>query len=84
MTIKKIRSELKQIYQEMKGWDGSKGPFTEAAIRYRELVLIKQQLLYKIEEARSLDNKFEESFSYSLYNLINKFSQELKKELKNG
>jgi len=71
MTIREIRNELGKIYKERKSWDGAKGPFTEPAIRQRELILIKQQLLYRIEDARLLKDKGEESFNLKLYKIIN-------------
>ncbi len=46
ITIREIRNELEKIYKERKSWNGAKGPFGEPAIRRRELILIKQQILY--------------------------------------
>jgi len=71
MTIREIRNELEKIYKERNSWDGAKGPFTEPAIRQRELILIKQQLLYRIEDAKLLKDKGEESFNLKLYKIIN-------------
>lgn len=71
MTIREIKNELEKIYKERNSWDGAKGPFTDPAIRQRELILIKQQLLYRIEDARLLKDKGEESFNLKLYKIIN-------------
>jgi len=71
MTIKEIGNELKKIYKERKSWSGAKGPFTEPVIRLKELILIKQQILYRIEDAKLLKNKREESFNSTLYRIIN-------------
>jgi len=80
MTIKGIRNELEKIYKERKSWDGAKGPFTELAIRRRELILMKQQILYRIEEAKLLKNKVEESFNLALHKLISDYLKELQEE----
>ena len=73
MTIKGIRNELEKIYKERKSWDGAKGPFTESVIRQRELILIKQQILYRIEDTKLMKDKIEESFNLTLYKIINDY-----------
>ncbi|MCK4418369.1 hypothetical protein KAV79_01000 [Candidatus Aerophobetes bacterium] len=73
MTIREIRNELERIYKERKSWNGAKGPFTEPAIRQRELILIKQQILYRIEDTKLLKDKTEESFNLTLYKIINDY-----------
>lgn len=73
MTIREIRSELEKIYKERRSWIGGKGPFTEPAIRQRELILIKQQLLYRIERAKLEKNEGVESFTLTLYRIINDY-----------
>lgn len=73
MTIREIRNELEKIYRERESWDGAKGPFTKPAIRQRELILIKQQILYRIEDAKSLKDGREESFNLTLYEIINDY-----------
>jgi len=70
MTNKEIRKELEKIYKERKSWSGAKGPFTKLAIRLKELILIKQQILYRIEDAKLLKDKREESFNSTLYKII--------------
>ncbi len=80
MTIREIRNELGEIYKERKSWDGAKGPFTEPATRRRELILMKQQILYRIENAKLLKNKTEESFDLALYKVINDYLKELQEE----
>lgn len=71
MRIREIRNELEEIYKERKRWRGAKGPFTEPAIRLKELILIKQQILYRIKDAKLLKDKREESFNSTLYKIIN-------------
>lgn len=73
MTIREIKSELEKIYMERRNWIGGKGTFTEPAIRQRELILIKQQLLYRIEDAKLEKNEGAESFNLTLYRIINDY-----------
>lgn len=73
MKIREIRNELQKIYRERKSWNGAEGPFTKQTIRQRELILIKQQILYQIEDAKLLRDKYGESLSYALYQLINDY-----------
>jgi len=80
MTIRKIESELEKIYKERKSWSGAKGPVTKQAIRLKELILIKQQILYRIEDAKLLKDKREESFNTTLYKIINNYVINLSSE----
>jgi hypothetical protein len=80
MRIKEVRNELEEIYKERASWDGGKGPFTESAIRQRELILMKQQILYRIEDAKLLKDKVEESFNLALYKIINDYLKEFPEE----
>lgn len=73
MEIREIRNALKRIYKERKSWNGAKGPFTESAIRQRELILIKQKILYRIEDAKLLKDKGEEYFYLALYKIMNNY-----------
>lgn len=73
MNIKEIRNELEKIYKERKSWDGAKGPFTEPAIRQRELILIKQQILYQIEDAKRDKDKKVENLNITFLQAINSF-----------
>lgn len=77
MTIREIESELEKIYKERKSWSGAKGPYTEQAIRLKELILIKQQILYRIQDAKLLKDKREESFNSSLYGIIDSYIMNL-------
>ncbi|MCJ7646231.1 hypothetical protein MUO65_04945 [bacterium] len=72
MTIREIENELEKIYKERKSWSGAKGPVTEQSIRLKELILIKQQILYRIEDAKLLRDKREESFNTALYKIIDR------------
>jgi len=77
ITIREIRSELEKIYKERSRWNSAKGPFTKSAIRQKELILIKQQLLYQIEEAKFLKDKDKELFNLALYKIVNDYLKEL-------
>ena len=52
MINKEIEKELKRIYQERKSWNGAKRPFTNEAINYRTLIMMKQYTFYKIQDIR--------------------------------
>ena len=80
MTIAEIRKELKEIHEEMKKWDGAKGPFTPQAIRRRELILLKQQILYRLEDAILLKDKTAKLFNLDLYKIIDKYLLELERD----
>jgi len=73
MKNKEIENEIEEIYKERKSWSGAKGPFTEPVIRLKELILIKQQILYRIEDAKLLKDKREESFNSTLYRIIDNY-----------
>jgi hypothetical protein len=75
MTNVEINKELEKIYKERKSWNGGKGPFTKSAIRKRELVLIKQNLLSRIEDSKLLGDKNEEDFCVLLFNNIDDYSK---------
>lgn len=51
MNISDINRELQEIYREMTSWEGARGPFTPSWVRFREMILIKQQVLYQLEDA---------------------------------
>ena len=71
MTNKEIKNELEKIYKERRSWSGAKGPFTKKAIKQRELILLKQQILYKIEDAKLLKDISEECFNLKLLKITN-------------
>jgi len=73
MNMKETRNELEKIYRERKSWNGARGPFTDPAIRQRELILIKQRILCQIEDAKLLKDKGEEFFNLTLYKIINDY-----------
>ena len=72
MKQREIEKELSKIYKERSSWDGGKGPFTELAIRRRELILIKQQILYRIGDAKRCGDRKEESFFLKIYKILDR------------
>jgi hypothetical protein len=70
MTLKELREELKKIYKEGSSWNGGKGPFTPSLVKYRELTLARQRVLYQLEEAMESGDKGEIRFNEILLELI--------------
>ncbi len=68
---REIEVELQKVYEEMATWDGAKGPFTDQAIRRTELILLKQQILYQVIDARTQGNKVKENFAIELLQKLN-------------
>jgi cytochrome c biogenesis factor len=81
MTLEEIKRELEKIYEEFKEWEGGKGPFTEREIRRRELILMKQQVLYLMEDAKLLRDESKEAFANDLYNVIKGYLEELQRDV---
>lgn len=78
LIAKMIKRELEEIYKERKSWDGGKGNFTPTVIRYRELILIKQQVLYCLEDAVETQDKNKEIFYLEVLLIINNYLNQLK------
>ena len=80
MTYKEIKIKLKNIYEEMTNWSRLnallKGPLPQEEVRRRELVLLKQQLLYKIEDAKKEKDKTQENFNCAIYKSVTNFLQQ--------
>lgn len=79
MTNREIKQELNKIYQERKCWNGGEVPFTPKEIRRRESILIMQNLLYRIEDAKLIKDKQEELFLTRLFLFIKRFKQNRQK-----
>lgn len=71
--MREIKMELGKIYKERKTWNGARVSFTTRAIKQRELILIKQQILYRLEDAKLFKDKGEEAFYITLYEIINEY-----------
>jgi len=68
-----IKRELEKIYKERKSWNGARGPFTNEAISFRTLILIKQYTLYKIQDARKEKDKKKEAFNLEICKIIDRY-----------
>jgi len=62
MTHRQIKKELDKIYKERRSWNGGKGPFDKLSINRRTLILIKQQILYRLENSKIVGNQKKEFF----------------------
>lgn len=76
MIFKQIKKELEKIYQERRSWQGGNGPFDRLSVNRRELVLIKQQILYCLEEAKSLKDEQKEPFYYEIYKITESYQRD--------
>lgn len=72
MTKQEVREKLNKIYKQRGNWIGAGGPFDKKSVKKRELILVQQILLYKIEVAKNLEDKKEEFFS-QLYEIIDQY-----------
>ncbi|MEO0119496.1 MAG: hypothetical protein ABIK60_03005 [candidate division WOR-3 bacterium] len=72
ITLSSIKKQLQEIYEEMANWNGSKGPFTSKEIRRRELILLKQNFLYQLEEAIKKKSKEKIKFLMEVLKIIDK------------
>ena len=76
MTFKKINNELEKVYQERKSWQGGRGPFDRLSVNQRELVLCKQFILYRLEQAKRLKDKQKELFYLEVYRIIESYEKD--------
>lgn len=74
MTNREIKQELNKIYRERGKWHGGKGPFTLEEIKRREAILMRQNLLYRIEDAKLAGDKKEEALLTRLLLFMNRFT----------
>ncbi|MDI6760593.1 MAG: hypothetical protein QMD05_07170 [Candidatus Brocadiaceae bacterium] len=74
MTKKEIERELERVYKEMKSWSEINkrlnGVVPKEEILRRELILLLQQILYRIEDAKKEGNKNKEYFNSDLFKVI--------------
>ena len=73
MTLKQIKNELDKIYQERESWRGGKGPFDRLSVNKRELVLCKQYILYRLEDAKRIEDKQKELFYLEICKIIESY-----------
>ncbi|MFH1823992.1 MAG: hypothetical protein ABH873_02035 [Candidatus Firestonebacteria bacterium] len=76
MTEKQIQEGLKKIYKEMKSWpkinENIGYKISENEARRRELILIDQMELYKLEKAINLRDVKKQKFHLAIHNILEK------------
>jgi len=75
MTFRQIKEETEKVYQKRRNWQGAKGPFDKLSINLRELVLCKQYILYRLQEAKYLKDKQRELFYLELYKITESYEK---------
>jgi len=75
MTNKELREAIKDATDDVKNLSSSPstGPFPQHEVRRREMILLRQLTLYKIEDARKCKEKNLERFNTGIYNLMTAF-----------
>ncbi len=75
MTNKELQKAIKDATDDVKSLSSSllSGPFPQQEVRCREMILLRQLTLYKIEDARKCKRKDLERFNSEIYNLITAF-----------
>jgi len=73
MKNEELRNAIEDVYKERRNLPQPTGPLPEHEVIRRELLLLKQAILYRIEEARKQNKKKREMFNIELYGLINSF-----------
>jgi hypothetical protein len=73
MDMEEIRKELKDVLEDIDSWCGPKGRLPDHEVRRRELILWKQAILYKIEDAKRCGDKEIENFNTELLCVVDSF-----------
>ena len=75
MTNKELREAIKDTTDDVKNLSSSprNGPFPQHEVTRREMILLRQLTLYKIEDAKKCKRKDLERFNSEIYNLITAF-----------
>jgi hypothetical protein len=75
MTNKELQKAIKGATDDVKSLSSSppSGPFPQHEVRRREMILLKQLTLYKIEDAKKCKRKDLERFNTEIYNLMTAF-----------
>ena len=81
VTTEEIEKELEEIYKELMKWEGARGPFTEREVRRRELILMKQQVLYLMGDAILSKDEKKEAFAFDLYKVIDGYLKEIQRDV---
>lgn len=72
MTNKELRDAIKDATDDVKNLSSSllSGPFPQHEVRRREMVLLRQLTLFKIEDAKKCRRRDLERFNTEIYNLM--------------
>ena len=75
MTNKELREAIKDATDDVKDLSSSppSGPFPQHEVTRREMILLRQLTLFKIEDAKKCKRKDLERFNTEIYNLMTAF-----------
>jgi len=75
MTDKELQEAIRNANKDVKSLSSSppSGPFPQREVRHREMILLRQMTLYKIENAKKCKRKDLERFNTEIYDLITTF-----------
>jgi hypothetical protein len=75
MTNKELQKAIKHATDDVKSLSSSLtiGPFPQNEVRRREMILLRQLTLFKIEDAKKRKRKDLERFNTVIYDLITAF-----------
>ena len=75
MTNKELQKAIKDATDDVKNLSSSprSGPFPKNEVTRREMILLRQLTLYKIEDAKKCKRRDLERFDSEIYNLITAF-----------
>ena len=75
MTDKELQKAIRDANKDVKSLSSSppSGPFPQHKVRRREMILLRQITLYKIEDAKKCKRKDLERFNTEIYDLITTF-----------
>jgi len=75
MTNKELREAIKDATDDVKDLSSSppSGPFPQHEVTRREMILLRQLTLFKIEDAKKCKRRDLELFNTEIYNLMTAF-----------
>ncbi len=80
MTDKELKNAIKEANEALDALSPPSGPLSAGEVRFREMVLLRQLTLYKIEDTRKQDRKDLELLNIEVYNLMNSFVHSYRKD----
>ena len=75
MTNKELQKAIKDATDDVKSLSSSplSGPFPQHEVRRREMILLRQLTLFKIEDAKKCKRRDSERFNTEIYDLMTAF-----------